>query len=29
MKNTAISINVFRSGGGMESYTFDLVKQMK
>ena len=28
MKNTAISINVFRSGGGMESYTFDLVKQM-
>ncbi|MDO4878628.1 MAG: glycosyltransferase family 4 protein [Neisseria sp.] len=28
MKNTAISINVFRGGGGMESYTFDLVGQM-
>ena len=29
MKNIAISINCFRNGGGMESYTFDLVKQLR
>ena len=28
MNNIAISINCFRSGGGMESYTFDLVRQL-
>ena len=28
MNKIAISINCFRSGGGMESYTFDLVKQL-
>ncbi|KLT72715.1 glycosyl transferase family 1 [Neisseria arctica] len=27
-KNITISINRFRSGGGMESYTFDLVKYL-
>ena len=28
MNNIAISINCFRSGGGLESYTFDLVRQL-